>query len=160
MWRSRTVEGDLGMRWSAVGVVDAAVAERLVGDGDARSLRTSAERRAADPGHLPTEDADRAVDARLAELAVTVALRRHGRAGKDLREVSLVVGSGGVLRHADDPVRAAALRPATSDLAGGWPLPERARTVVDSDYVLAAAGLLSAEHPATAARLVRQLVDR
>jgi hypothetical protein len=39
-------------------------------------------------------------------------------------------------------------------------LPERARTVVDSDYVLAAAGLLSAEHPATAARLVRQLVDR
>ena len=160
MWRSRTVEGDLGMRWSAIGVIDAAVAERLVGDDEARSLRTSAERRAADPGHLPTDDADRAVDARLAELAVTVALRRHGRGGKDLREVSLVVGSGGVLRHADDPVRAAARRPATSDLAGGWPLPERARTVVDSDYVLAAAGLLSAEHPATAAHLVRQLVDR
>ena len=52
------------------------------------------------------------------------------------------------------------LRPATHDLAGGWPVPEHARTVVDVDYVLAAAGLLSADHPETAARLVRRLVDR
>ena len=155
MWRSRTVEGDLGMRWSAVGVVDAAVAERLVTVAEERSLRTSAERRANDTGFLPAGDADRATDARLAELAVTVALRRHGRGGKDLREVALVVGSGGVLRHADDATRAGVLRPATADLAGGWPLPEGARTVVDGDYVLAAAGLLSVEHPGTAARLVR-----
>ena len=147
MWRSRTVEGDLGMRWSAVGVVDAAVAERLVAGDEERSLRTSAERRARDTGFLPADDAERAVDARLAELAVTVALRRHGRGGKDLREVTLVVGSGGVLRHADDAARAAVLRPATADLAGGWPVPEGARTVVDSDYVLAAAGLLCADHP-------------
>ena len=160
MWRSRTVEGDLGMRWSAVGVVDAAVAERLVAGDEERSLRTSAERRARDTGFLPADDADRTVDARLAELAVTVALRRHGRGGKDLREVALVVGSGGVLRHADDATRTAVLRPATADLAGGWPLPEGARTVVDSDYVLAAAGLLCADHPGTAARLVRQLADR
>ena len=160
MWRSRTVEGDLGMRWSAVGVVDAAAAERLVAGGEERSLRTSAERRALDTGFLPADDAERAVDARLAELAVTVALRRHGRGGKDLREVALVVGSGGVLRHADHATRTAVLRPATADLAGGWPVPEGARIVVDSDYVLAAAGLLSADHLGTAARLVRQLADR
>ena len=161
MWRSRTVEGDLGMRWSAVGVVDAAVAERLVTAAEEQSLRTSAERRAGDTGFLPADDADRATDARLAALAVTVALRRHGRGGgKDLREVALVVGSGGVLRHADDVTRAAVLRPATADLAGGWPVPEGARTVVDGDYVLAAAGLLTAKHPATAARLVRRLADR
>src|SRR5207248_5278031 len=29
LWRSRTVEGDLGVRWGAPGVVEAAVAERL-----------------------------------------------------------------------------------------------------------------------------------
>ena len=32
LWRSRTVEGDLGMRWGAAGVVEAAVAERLLDD--------------------------------------------------------------------------------------------------------------------------------
>jgi len=160
MWRSRTVEGDLGMRWGAVGVVDAAVTERLVTADEERSLRTSAERRARDTGFLPADDTDRATDARLAELAVTVALRRHGRGGKDLREVALVVGSGGVLRHGSAQLRRQVLGPATRDLAGGWPVPEHARTVVDVDYVLAATGLLAADHPETAARLARRLVDR
>jgi uncharacterized protein (TIGR01319 family) len=154
MWRSRTVEGDLGVRWGAVGVVDAAAGERLLGPGEEAVLRPAAEVRVADPSYLPPSDGERAVDARLAELAVTVALRRHGRGGKDLREVRLVVGSGGVLRHGTDALRGQVLAPATGDRAGGWPLPERARAVVDDAYVLAAAGLLATDHPATAARLL------
>jgi uncharacterized protein (TIGR01319 family) len=155
LWRSRTVEGDLGMRWNAVGVVDAAVAERLLSPGEEARLRPAAAQRASDPAYLPCSDEERAVDARLGELAVTVALRRHGRAGgKDLRDVRLVVGSGGVLRHGSAGLRSQVLGPATTDLAGGWPVPESARTVVDDAYVLAAAGLLAAEHPATAARLL------
>ncbi len=157
LWRSRSVEGDLGMRWGAEGVVHAAVAERLLDPAEAQTLRAEAVRRVADPAYLPVDDAGRDVDARLGELAVTVALRRHARAaGKDLREVELVVGSGGVLRHATDQRSARVLAPATSDRAGGWPLPERARVVVDRDYVLAAAGLLAQDHPEAAARLVRQ----
>ena len=155
MWRSRTVEGDLGMRWNAVGVVDAAVTERLLGAGEEAGLRAAAEVRAADPAYLPRTGPERVVDARLGELAVTVALRRHGRgSGKDLRQVALVVGSGGVLRHGTAALRRQVLAPATRDLAGGWPLPGAARTVVDESYVLAAAGLLASEHPATAARLL------
>ena len=34
LWRERTVEGDLGMRWNAPGVVAAAVAELLLPGGD------------------------------------------------------------------------------------------------------------------------------
>jgi uncharacterized protein (TIGR01319 family) len=154
LWRSRTVEGDLGMRWNAVGVVDAALAERLLSSEEEPGLRAAAEARAADPSYLPVTDDDREVDARLGELSVTVALRRHGRGGKDLRRVQVVVGSGGVLRHASDVVRRRVLAPATADLAGAWPLPESARTVVDDSYVLAAAGLLAAEHPQTAALLL------
>ncbi len=83
LWRSRTVEGDLGMRWSAPGVVAAAVAERLeTPDAD---LAAAADRRAADPGYLPNDDAERERDDRLAALAVTVALRRHARAGEGAR---------------------------------------------------------------------------
>ncbi|NJP35024.1 glutamate mutase L [Micromonospora thermarum] len=159
LWRARTVEGDLGMRWSAPGVVRAAVEERLLDAADADTLAGAAHARAADPGFLPGDAAERAVDARIAALAATVAVRRHARgaatgerAGRDLREVKLLVGSGGVLRHAPaaaDAVLAAVL----ADHAGGWPLPRAARPVVDVDYVLAAAGLLAADHPAAARAL-------
>jgi uncharacterized protein (TIGR01319 family) len=155
MWRSRTVEGDLGMRWNAPGVVDAALIERLLAAQEEMPLRAAADRRAATPSYLADSDEERAVDTRLAELAVTIALRRHGRGGKDLRRVALVVGSGGVLRHSDAATRARILAPARGDLAGGWPVPERARTVVDTSYVLAAAGLLAIDHPEAAARLLR-----
>jgi uncharacterized protein (TIGR01319 family) len=155
MWRSRTVEGDLGMRWNAPGVVDAAMDERLVTAQEESRLRAGALRRAAEPSYVADSDEERAVDTRLAELAVTVALRRHGRGGKDLRGVALVVGSGGVLRHGDAATRARILAPALGDLAGGWPVPEQARTVVDTSYVLAAAGLLAGEHPQAAVRLLQ-----
>ncbi len=154
MWRSRTVEGDLGVRWNAEGVVAAAVSERLVGATEETSLRTAARARAAEPAYLPVDDQGRDDDARLAELALTVALRRHARGGKDLRDVALVVGSGGVLRHATAARAAAALAPATGDLGGGWAVPEAARVVVDTRYVLAAAGLLADEHPEVGAALL------
>jgi len=162
LWRSRTVEGDLGVRWSAPGVVDAALAERLIDAAEAAVLGPAAALRAADPGLLAVDPAGRAVDARLAELALTVALRRHARPsdsgavrfpGKDLRRVRLVVGSGGVLRHAEAGALARILGPARGDHAGGWKVPEQAALAVDAAYVLAAAGLLAAEHPLAAARL-------
>ncbi|RKN41486.1 glutamate mutase L [Micromonospora endolithica] len=164
LWRARTVEGDLGVRWSAPGVVRAAVQERLLSAADAGVLAVAADARAADPGFLPVEEAQRAVDARLAALAATVALRRHARgagtgerAGRDLRDVRLLVGSGGVLRHASAGTAAGVLAGVLADHAGGWPLPRAARRVVDVDYVLAAGGLLAGEHPEAARALLGAL---
>lgn len=163
LWRARTVEGDLGMRWSAPGVVRAAAEERLLTDVERDDLAAAAAVRADDPGFLPGGDVDRAVDARIAALAATVALRRHARgaatgerAGRDLRDVRLLVGSGGVLRHAAAADAAGVLQAVLTDHAGGWPLPRAARPVVDVDYVLAAGGLLAAEHPRAAAALLRR----
>jgi uncharacterized protein (TIGR01319 family) len=154
LWHARTVEGDLGMRWNATGVVAAAAAERLpVPD----HLVAYAARVHEDPAFIPASADD---DASLAELAVTVALRRHGRpagpssAPRPLRDVGLVVGSGGVLRHNDDAVRAKILRPAVTDHAGGWRVPDQARLAVDDRYVLFAAGLLAEHAPRSAAALV------
>ncbi len=172
LWRSRTVEGDLGMRWSATGVVAAAVAERLIDEREAEILDAQARLRAADPGLIPAEDSERAADARLAELAAVVALRRHARpepasagrleaqapvrrtAGKDLHRVGLVIGSGGVLRHATSDDARAVLGRVVTDHSGGWALPRSATTTVDVDYVLAPAGLLAAEHPEAAVKLL------
>jgi uncharacterized protein (TIGR01319 family) len=157
LWRYRTVEGDLGMRWNALGVVAAARTERLLGSDD--DLPAYAAHLAEHPGHLPDVPDG---DVRLARLAVTVAVRRHGRAPgptsapRPLRDVGLVVGSGGVLRHHGDDARREVLSPLVSDHAGGWRVPERARLAVDDRYVLFAAGLLREHAPAAAARLVAE----
>ncbi|HTF11935.1 MAG TPA: glutamate mutase L [Asanoa sp.] len=174
LWRSRTVEGDLGMRWSAPDVIRAAVAERLVGKGppptagvdggvDAglAALRAAAELRAATPGFVPSDDAERAVDRTIAALAAIVAVRRHargpaGRTGRDLRDARMLVGSGGVLRHATPGEAKEVLDAVLTDFAGGWPVPRAATPVVDVSYVLAAAGLLAADHPDAS----RALLDR
>lgn len=161
-WRARTVEGDLGMRWSAPGVVRAAVEERLLDAAGQEVLASAAAVRAADPGFLPVDDEDRAVEGRIAALAATVALRRHARgavgerAGRDLRDVRLLVGSGGVLRHAGAGAAVGVLAQVLTDHAGGWPVPRAARPVVDVDYVLAAGGLLAGEYPVAAGALLRR----
>ena len=163
MWRARTVEGDLGMRWGATGVVEAAATEHLLDAGRDGDLEAYAARVAASPGFLPQTAADRVRDVRLAELAVRVAVRRHARpttptgTPRPLREVGLVVGSGGILRHGDDAARRQILGPLRGDHAGGWPVPERARLAVDQRYVLFAAGLLAADAPVAAARLATTL---
>jgi uncharacterized protein (TIGR01319 family) len=162
---TRTVEGDLGMRWSAVSTVAEAGLD---------ALDAAAERRHDDPGFLPTTDAEFADDEQIAAAAVGIALRRHAgrsqvvvgpdgrvveRTGKDLREVDLLVGSGGVLRHGRPGVEQRVFSGSTGDVEGGWQLPVRPRFVVDRDYVLAAAGLLVARHPESAYRLVQRLPE-
>jgi uncharacterized protein (TIGR01319 family) len=157
---ARTVEGDLGMRWNAPGVVRAGIAERLVGDEERASLGLAAGRLATDPGRVPDGETGWAIDERLATLAVTAALRRHGRptspssSARDLRRVTTVVGSGGVLRHGSDDMRRNVLAATTGDHGGGWRVPTSATSFVDADYVLFAAGLLRGLAPAAAAALV------
>ena len=159
----RTVEGDLGMRHNALGIVAAAIAESLPVSA---AIEAAARIRAADPMFLPDSPGEQDLELELAHLAVTVAMRRHarpydvpggGRApGRDLRKVVAAVGSGGVLRHADQVGALEVLAPVTNDVAGGWELADRAALSVDVDYVLAPAGLLAADRPDVAAELLRQ----
>ncbi len=169
---TRTVEGDLGMRWSASTTVGLGTAAGLVPERDRLGLEHAAQRRRADPGWVPTGGDEAAADHRLAELATVLALRRHAgrqqvvlgpdgrvieRTGKDLREVDLLVGSGGVLRHAAPAVAERVLRAGTGvEVEGGWLLPRAPRVLVDRTYVLAAAGLLTPEEPDLAGVLLRR----
>ena len=134
--RRRTVEGDLGVAHSVADLRRAAAAEGLAPAGE-------------DPLQLGTA-------------AATVALRRHLRAeaaygagGASARAAGLVVLSGGVFRHADD-VEAAVARIA-ADGGGAGSVLGGTEVVVDRRYVLAAAGLLAADHPEAATGLVSAL---
>ena len=156
LWRSRTVEGDLGVRWNAPAVLAAARAEAVL-DHDAE-LAGYAARVAACPRHLPGPGEGRH-DQELARAAALVAVRRHARpagpgaASRPLRDVRLVLGGGGVLRHATAADRDRVLVALIGDHAGGWPVPDRAAIAVDSRYLLFAAGLLADRAPMAAARI-------
>jgi hypothetical protein len=147
------------MRWSAPDVVVAAGRERLVvGPG----LEEAARRRHDDVGLLPADAAEVAADLDLARLAAVIAVRRHaGReGGRDLSRVGLLLGSGGVLRHAARDAAGAVLGAVLGDLAGGWRLPERAVAGIDRAYLLAPIGLLSLRGEGKlAAALAARLLD-
>jgi uncharacterized protein (TIGR01319 family) len=132
----------------------------------------AAQRRRDDVGFVPVDAAEQDLDEELAREAVGLALRRHAgrskvvvspegrvveRSGKDLRGVGLLVGSGGVLRHGRAGAPARVFAGSVGAVEGGWQLPERPQVTVDQHYVLAAAGLLAAEHPEAARRIVGHL---
>ena len=155
LWHARTVEGDLGMRWNARGVVEAARVEHLLFPGDRadgvdiESLQRWAAGVEADPAYLPKGDGEVRLDLALARVAALTAVRRHGRASRPgdqarpLARLAHVIGSGGVLRHSSATMQDRVLRAVTTDVEGGWKVPTQARTTVDSAYLLFAAGLLA-----------------
>ena len=167
----RTVEGDLGMRWSAGSVLEldgAWLAGRLGTKPGA--LAASVAVRTADPFFVPAADDERRVDRALAASCMALALGRHvGRVatryvvgegaeivveGRDLREASTVVVTGGALIHDPGAARGTA-GVALDRMEHAQPVPRDAAVVVDWHYIVAAAGLLAAEDPRAALRLLR-----
>jgi uncharacterized protein (TIGR01319 family) len=161
LWQARTVEADLGMRWSAEGVVEAAGREGLAVPED---LPAYAARVAGATAHLPDGDHEHHLDLELARVAALVAVRRHARppapgaSPRPLSDVAHVVGSGGVLRHARPAEQRAVLRAVASDHAGGWRVPRGAAVATDTAYLLFAVGLLADRHPDAARALAVRIV--
>jgi uncharacterized protein (TIGR01319 family) len=148
----RTVEGDIGMRVSAPGVVAEASTARLPLDSD---LAEKAAHRGENVDFLPATEEERDADLRIARLAATLAIRRHlsmvGRLGPT--GATALVLSGGVFRHADSLTELE--KSLRVDLG---PVLRNARVVVDRDGRLGPAGLLAqAGHDATAAALLAAL---
>ena len=161
LWQSRTVEADLGMRWSAEGVLEAAGREALP---VSEALLAYAVRVACEPAHLPADAAEQALDLELARLAAVVAVRRHARPAspgarpRPLADVAHVIGSGGVLRHAGPGEQRSVLGAVTGDHAGGWRVPRDARVATDTAYLLFAVGLLAEGSPEAARSLAVRVV--
>ncbi|GAB4003015.1 hypothetical protein GCM10029992_43050 [Glycomyces albus] len=163
-WRSRTVEGDLGVRHTAAGIVEAAEADDL--ELSAR-LPEAARHRAAAP--LLVRDRPGAGRRRRAERARGHSGGRPPRPRRTHRRTRRTLarrqGSGGgkagdrlrgVLRRTPASARRW-LREAVCDhTSGGFRPPKDAEIVIDADYALAPAGLLAANgYRTTADRLLR-----
>lgn len=147
----RTVEGDLGVRAAAAGVLVEGQAEGVVDPVEADLLGPTVARLADETGFVPRDPGAAAEDRRLAAVAATVAVRRHLRtdpAGPG--GIGLVVLSGGVFRQRAPGGIAAIAATVRSDpelapVLAGVPV------LVDADFVVAPAGLLAAGGRAGAA---------
>lgn len=154
----RTVEGDIGMRYSAHGVLEAAGMDemtRLSGLPEERVLELL-QMIEANPSMLPKEEDARALDFALAALSVRLGLVRHAgriqqvytpvgpmyqQEGKDLTGVSRIILTGGALIYSN---RTEALLNAAVDFNDpGALIPRNFTLTRDTRYVLSAMGLLA-----------------
>lgn len=162
----RTVEADLGVCSNAASVVEVAQRDGLLSPAQAAAITARL------PRPAPSSADTRLDELELAALASRLAAQRHaGRLrarmspngvtieseGRDLRSVSAVVGAGGVFRRVDRCAADEALRAAVSSNEKDRRLmPRSAVPVIDSAYLLSAAGLLSTVAPVTAVKLLER----
>ena len=172
-YSKRTVEGDIGMRYSITGVAEAAgltALAQVAGLSEERTeelIRYLSEHTDTVPGDDPELQA---LDYAVACMAVREAVRRHAgtmeetytmmgktyvQSGKNLTRVKSIVVTGGSLIHAEAPEKIATY--ALYDPSQPESLrPLRADVLVDKTYILAAMGLLSSYYPQAALRIMKK----
>lgn len=173
-YAKRTVEGDIGMRYSASGINDVVGTENLaakagVSEDDVRHYLANI---ADDKAYVPTADDPNSVllDLALASSAVDIATTRHAgtleeayttsgivyvQTGKDLRAIRHILLTGGSVIHASDPKSIAehALYSEESPLSLR---PLEAEIWLDENYILAAMGVLAERESDIALRLMKR----
>lgn len=172
----RTVEGDIGMRYSIQGIVDAAGIKKIC------ELSSLSEQRVNELVAMLKENTDmvpgddkelEALDFALASSAIEEAVSRHAgtiyetytmmgqtfvQEGKNLTKVKQVVVTGGSLIHTkrtEEIASHALYSPARPDSLK----PKEASVWVDRKYIMAAMGLLSSYYPAAALRIMKKELE-
>lgn len=154
----RTVEGDIGMRYSARGIAEGAGSKELsdiskLSEEKCLTLLSVIE---SDPSCLPENSEESAFDKALAVLAIRMGLVRHAgtldeiftpsgisfrQIGKDLTEVNHMILTGGALIHAENAAEIAQEAVNISDKKSL--IPKNFHVNVDRDYILSSMGLLA-----------------
>lgn len=147
----RTVEGDLGMRYSAVGVYQSA-SERLLSQPNAEERCI---KRFAQTSYLPESEDEKKFDELIASECVSIAVKRHAgttrrgymngqditiQDGKDLRNIKYIVGTGGVIINSVNykNIISSCIIEEKNKLT-----PKNPGVLIDRRYILSAMGLLS-----------------
>ena len=174
----RTVEGNLGLRVSATGIVEsigpAGVLAKIGRKG--QDLEQELDRYVhyleQNPDHISQSPLEKQFDLALAASAIEVALKRHAGfisqefnpvmgimpgtpIGRDLRKVTHVFAVGGVFTHGTKEEQQFILEQAFKN-PGISLLPTQPEFLVDSDYLMFAVGALSQQCPDAALRFAKE----
>ncbi|MBP1744844.1 MAG: mutL [Firmicutes bacterium] len=169
----RTVEGDIGMRYSIAGIVEAAGIKRIsqLSGLTYQKVDELIGYLAINTDVLPNGNHElEMLDYALASLAIEIAVTRHAgtmeeaytlmgltyvQSGKDLTSVKQIIVTGGSLIHTKRTSAIAAH--ALYDEKNPMSLkPKDAEIWIDRSYILAAMGLLSQHYPQTALRIMKK----
>lgn len=175
-YAKRTVEGDIGMRYSIWGIVEAAGIDRICQISGLKKERAE-ELIAYLAQHtdiVPDDNEElEALDFALASMAIEEAVRRHAgtieetytmmgqtfvQEGKNLTKVRQIVVTGGSLIHTrrTEQIAANALYSPAQPTSLR---PKRANVWVDRTYIMAAMGLLSTHYPQAALRIMKKELE-
>jgi len=168
----RTVEGDLGMRYSAISLWEAAGTRKVQKYLQDKSIDVegSCKYRIENIKMIPSTEEEIKFDEAMAKVATEIALERHvgfvesvyspmgvvfTQVGKDLMEVKYLIGTGGVLVHSENPEEI--LKAGCFDSKNPICLkPQKPEFLLDKTYILSAMGLLAEEHPNIAVRIMKK----
>ena len=169
----RTVEGNLGLRVSARGIVEAAGAKAiltrigLAGEEHEQEITAYAASLEEQPEYLATTEREKLFDRALAQTAVEIALKRHAGyisqkfdpvmgivpgtpVGRDLRRVETIIAVGGIFASLpEEEVRSIIVR-ALADPGISLLPATSVNVIIDRQYLLYAIGRLADRRPAAA----------
>lgn len=171
-YAKRSVEGDIGMRYSVHGILEAVGDRRLskIAGINRQKVNELVDYLSNHTDYIPDNEEMEKMDYALACAAVETAVSRHAgsleqvytpcgltylQSGKDLRRVKYVVVTGGALIHAKHTEEIAKFALYDESTPGSL-RPENAEILVDRKYILAAMGLLSQHYPAAALEIMKK----
>ncbi|WP_295148685.1 methylaspartate mutase accessory protein GlmL [uncultured Peptoniphilus sp.] len=153
-YEKRTVEGDMGMRYSATALYESVGDEPFLKFG-IKDAKEKTEFRFNHTNYIPDNEEDLFFDNTLCYIATHTSLMRHvghikkiktptrtiyEQYGKDLRPAEMFIGTGGSLINSNDPKK---ILSAIRDLDEKYLINRDVKCYLDKDYILSSAGLIS-----------------
>lgn len=153
-FEKRTVEGDMGMRYSATALFES-VGEKPFLEFGIKDAKEKTEYRFKNPDYIPNEEDECYFDNILCYIATKESLERHigiikkiktptriiyQQIGKDLRNAKFFIGTGGNLIHSNNPRQ---VLESISHLDKEFLINKNIDYILDKNYILSSAGLLS-----------------
>ena len=153
-YEKRTVEGDMGMRYSATALYESVGDEPFLKFG-IKDAKEKTEFLFNHTNYIPDNEEDLFFDNALCYIATHTSLMRHvghikkiktptrtiyEQYGKDLRPAEMFIGTGGSLINSDDPKK---ILSAIRDLDEKYLINRDVKCYLDKDYILSSAGLIS-----------------
>lgn len=153
-YEKRTVEGDMGMRYSATALYESVGDENFLEFG-IKDAKEKTEFRFNHTNYIPDNEEDLYFDNVLCYIATHTSLMRHighikkiktptrtiyEQYGKDLRPAEMFIGTGGSLINSNEPKK---ILSAIKDLDDKYLINREVKTYLDTEYILSSAGLIS-----------------
>lgn len=169
----RTVEGDLGMRYSAESLLESAGKKELQKYFDLKDedeIDKYIKKVKVDIRYIAKNKREQKFDAAIASYAAKKAVQRHSgniekiygpfgealmQTGKDLTEVDLIIGTGGVLKYhqeADEILSHCFFDKSRPDILA----PVSPEIIIDRNYLLSSIGLMADYYPDLAKKIAQK----